>query len=298
LHCCNDRLRFVALRCTRARRTFSFVSSKKENDHEDRIKTGSRVARGLAARGLPVRLGSRSASPPFSWHEPETWVPALAGVSAVYLTYQPDLAMPGAAEVVSELTAVAKKHGAGRVVLLSGRGEPHAVVAEDAIRATGVDLTVIRCSWFCQNFDEGHLLGAVLDGVLALPAAETAEPFIDVEDVADVAVAALLDDAHIGKIHELTGPRLLTFREVAAEIAEASGRPLTYVPISKDEFNAALAQAMPPDEAAFFGELFPFLLDGHNASTTDTVERILGRKPRDFRSYARAAAGAWARRPY
>jgi uncharacterized protein YbjT (DUF2867 family) len=259
-------------------------------------KTGSRVARRLAIRGQSVRIGSRSGSPAFSWDDPAAWPVALEGVSKVYLTYQPDIAVPGAAAVVSAFAQAAKDAGAHRVVLLSGRGEPRAVVAEDAVRAVGVDLTVLRASWFAQNFDEGHLVDGVRAGVLALPAGDVGEPFIDIDDLADVAVAALLDDAHVAKTYDLTGPRLLTFHDVAAELSAATGRPVQYVPVSVADFNAGLRQVMPPDLAAFFGEMFPFLLDGHNASTTDTVERILGRKAGDFHAYAQraAAAGAWA----
>lgn len=259
-----------------------------------RGKSGSRVAKRLAARGLPVRIGSRTGSPPFAWKAPESWGAALEGVNAVYVTYQPDLAVPGAAEVVAAFAGLARDRGARRIVLLSGRGEPKAARAEDAVRAVGVDLTVIRSSWFCQNFSEGHLVGPVLEGVLALPAGDTAEPFVDVEDVADVAVAALLDDAYIGQVLDVTGPRLLTFEQVASAISDASGRRLSYVPISKAAFVDAISRDMPPAEAAFFGELFPFLLDGHNATTTNTVERVLGRRARNFEEFARAAAGAWA----
>lgn len=256
-------------------------------------KTGARVARRLASRGMPVRIGSRRGTPAFSWEDPSTWSAAASGCASVYLAYQPDLAAPGAAEVLGAFAETARKAGVGRAVLLSGRGEPQATVAEDAVRAAGLDLTILRCSWFMQNFDEGHLHGAIRSGTLALPAGSTAEPFIDVGDIADVAVAALLDDAHIGEIHELTGPRLLTFAEVASEISAASGRAVAFANITTAELASGLSHEMPAEYAAFFADLFTFLLDGHNASTTDAVERILGRKARDFRAYARDAAKAW-----
>lgn len=258
-----------------------------------RGKTGSRVVKRLEARGLPVRIGSRSADLPFRWEEPATWGPALRGVGVAYVTFQPDLAFPGASEILGAFAKTAKESGVDRLVLLSGRGEPDAARSEDAMRATGMVLTVVRASWFCQNFDEGHLLDSVREGVLAMPGGDTPEPFIDVEDIADVVVAALLDAKYAGATLEITGPRCLSFREVAAELTAAAGKPIAYVPLTDDEFRAGLAQVMPPDEARFFGELFPFLLDGHNASTTDTVERVLGRKAREFRDYAKSAAAAW-----
>ena len=258
-----------------------------------RGKTGSRVVKRLEARGLPVRIGSRSADLPFRWEDSTTWAPALQGVGVAYVTFQPDLAFPGADAILAAFGETAKGVGVSRLVLLSGRGEPDAAKAEDAVRASGVGLTVVRASFLCQNFDEGHLLHSVREGVLAMPGGDTPEPFIDADDIADVVVAALLDDGYVGQTLEITGPRCLTFREVASELSSAAGRPIAYVPLTDDEFRAGLAQVMPPEEAQFFGQLFPFLLDGHNARTTDTVERVLGKKARDFRDYARAAAGAW-----
>lgn len=259
-------------------------------------KTGRRVAERLSSHGARVRIGSRRGSPPFSWEEPATWSSVLAGVGAIYLTYPPDLALPGAPAKLAAFAKAAKAAGAQHIVLLSGRGEPQAVVSEEAVRAEGVALTVLRASWFAQNFDEGHLLDSVRAGVIALPASDVAEPFVDVEDIADVAVAALLGSGHRGKVYELTGPRLMTFHEVAAELTAAAGRPIAYVPTTAREFADALGAMMPPEEATFFGELFPYLLDGHNQSLTSTVEVLLGRKARDFRDYAKGAAerGVWS----
>jgi uncharacterized protein YbjT (DUF2867 family) len=191
----------------------------------------------------------------------------------------------------------AVKYGVRRIVLLSGRGEEQAEKSERGVRECGAAFTVLRAAWFCQNFSEGHLLEPVLSGEVAFPAGNVAEPFVDVEDIADVAVAALTGDAHAGKTYELTGPRLLTFAEAVGEIAGASGRVVNYVPITTEEYGAALAPYLPAGDVAFLSELFRHVLDGHNAHTTDGVERALGRKPRDFRDYARAAAaaGVWNR---
>ena len=187
-------------------------------------KTGRRVVERLAARGVPTRVGSRSGEPPFDWEDRATWAPALRGVGAAYVSYYPDLAVPSAPAAVGDLAALAVELGVRRLVLLSGRGEEEAQRAERILQEAGADWTIVRCSWFSQNFSENFMLDGVLDGVLALPVGDVREPFVDAEDIADVAVAALTEPGHAGQLYELTGPRLLTFAEAVAEIADASGR--------------------------------------------------------------------------
>jgi uncharacterized protein YbjT (DUF2867 family) len=259
-------------------------------------KTGRRIAERLRARGLPVRPGSRSADPRFDWSDPETWRPALDGASAAYVSYFPDLAAPGAPEAVAALASVALDAGVERLVLLSGRGEEEAQRSEEALRRSGAPWTVVRSSWFDQNFSEGPFREPLAAGELALPADGVGEPFIDVEDIADVAVAALTEDGHAGEVYEVTGPRLLTFAEAVEEIARATGREVRYTPIGIDQFAAGLAEdGVPADVAGLLRYLFGEVLDGRNAHVADGVERALGRPARDFADYARAAAaaGAW-----
>src|SRR5918999_187523 len=205
-------------------------------------KTGRRVVERLEARGLPVRVGSRSGGPPFDWEDPDTWAPALDGVGSVYLSYYPDLAVPGATEAVRSFAELALRSGVPRLVLLSGRGEPEAQRAEQAVRGTGADLTILRSTWFMQNFSEDYMTDHVLSGEIRLPGGDVPTPFLDVGDIADAAVAALTDDRHVGQLYELTGPRSLTFDEVAAEISEATGRELRYVPVSLEQHEAELAR--------------------------------------------------------
>jgi uncharacterized protein YbjT (DUF2867 family) len=259
-------------------------------------KTGRRVAARLRAQGRPVRIGSRSGSPPFDWAEPDTWDDVLRGADAAYVVYYPDLAFPGAAATLGDLATTAARHGVRRLVLLSGRGEEEAVVSEKAVRAAFPRATVLRASWFAQNFSEHFLLGPVLDGVIALPAGDVPEPFVDAEDIADVAVAALTEDGHAGAVYELTGPRSLTFAEAAAEIGRAAGRPVAYVPVTADEYRgAALAAGVPAEEVEPLTELFTRVLDGRNAAATGDVQQVLGRPARDFADYAAtaAASGVW-----
>jgi uncharacterized protein YbjT (DUF2867 family) len=260
-------------------------------------KTGSRVAARLRELGRPVRIGSRTGDPRFDWADDTTLTPALRGVESAYISYYPDVSFPGAAERLGAFARTAMTSGARRLVLLSGRGEPDAEPAEQAVRDSGAEWTILRSSWFAQNFSEHFLLEPVLEGVVALPAADIAEPFIDVIDVADVAVAALTRDGHAGKVYELTGPRLLTFAAVAAELARATGRDVRYVPITSAEYAEAAARAgVPPEEIEPLTDLFIRVLDGHNAYLSDDVERVLGRRPRDFADYAHdtAATGIWS----
>lgn len=259
-------------------------------------KTGRRVVERLRVAGVPVRVGSRADDPPFSWDDRTTWAPVLSGASAVYVAYAPDLAVPGAADTVGALAREAVAGGVRRVVLLSGRGEAGALRGEEAVKASGAEWTILRASWFAQNFSENFLLDSVLAGTVALPVGAVREPFVDADDIADVAVAVLTDDRHAGECYELTGPRALTFTEAVAEIAGASRRPVRYVQITPEEFAAGLAaQQVPEDATALLMELFTEILDGRNSETADGVHRALGHAPRDFSEYARraAATGIW-----
>jgi uncharacterized protein YbjT (DUF2867 family) len=265
-------------------------------------KTGRRVAARLEARGLPVRVGSRSGEPPFDWENPDTWASALEGVESAYVSYYPDLAIPGAPAAVRAFAELAVQNGVRRLVLLSGRGEEEAQSAEQALREVGeeagVEWTIVRCAWFMQNFDENYLLEPILAGEVALPSGNVPEPFVDADDIADVAVAALTEDGHAGQLYELTGPRLLTLAEAVGEISKTTGREIRFVPVSLEEYEAVLAEAdVPPEFLSFLTYLFGTVLDGRNAHMTGGVRRALGREPKDFTDYARdaAATGVWSK---
>ncbi len=259
-----------------------------------RGKTGSRVAERLEARGLPMRLASRTTG--FDWSDRRSWVAALEGAASAYITYYPDIAIMGAADAIGEIAALAVSLGVKRLVLLSGRGEEEAQRAEQQLIASGADWTVVRASWFNQNFDEGQFLDMVLNGEVALPVDAVREPFVDADDIADVVVAALTDERHIGEVYEVTGPRLLTFAEAVAEINRASGTSVRFRTMPAHEFLDWLAAGDVPDViATLLEELFSVVLDGRNESLTDGVQRAIGRQPKDFSEFAREAAakGAW-----
>jgi uncharacterized protein YbjT (DUF2867 family) len=262
-------------------------------------KTGRRVVERLRAQGRPVRIGSRSAEPRFEWEKPETWPAALANVGAVYVSYYPDLAAPGAADAIAAFSALAVKQGVERLVLLSGRGEAEAQRCEQIVRDSGAAWTVLRASWFSQNFSESYLLEPLLAGEVALPAGNVGEPFVDADDIADVAVAAVTEDRHAGMLYELTGPRLWTFADAVAEIARVTGRDIRYIQVPLADYAAALEQAeLPPDLVSLITYLFGEVLDGRNATVAAGVTRALGRPARDFSDYARdtAATGVWTPR--
>jgi uncharacterized protein YbjT (DUF2867 family) len=260
-------------------------------------KTGRRVAERLARRGVPIRIGSRAGAPPFVWEDEATWGPVLADVTAAYVVYYPDLAFPGAAETIRAFAERAVASGVRRLVLLSGRGEEEAEVSERTVQQSGAEWTILRASWLAQNFSEHFLLQPVLDGVIALPAGQVPEPFVDAEDIADVAVAALTEDGHAGRLYELTGPRSLTFGDVADELTKVLDREVVYVPVTPQEYAAAaIGHGVPPEEVEPLTELFTRVLDGRNAQVADGVREALGRDARDFADYARdtAATGVWA----
>jgi len=259
-------------------------------------KTGRRIIERLETLGVPTRLGSRNAEPPFDWEKRTTWPAALEGASAVYISYQPDLAVPEAVEAIDEFKRLAISSDVRRLVLLSGRGEDEAQRAEQVLQSSAADWTILRSSWFSQNFSENFLLDAVLSGTVALPVGDVKEPFVDADDIADVAVAALTEDGHEEHLYELTGPRLLTFADTVGAIAAAVNRPIKFLEITPEQYAEDLKRhGVPQDVASLMMYVFTTNLDGRNAYVADGVQRALGREPRDFTDYAReaAATGIW-----
>ena len=260
-------------------------------------KTGRRIVSGLRARGVDVREGSRRATPAFDWHAEDGWDACLTGVRAVYVSFAPDLALPGATDRIQALVDAAGRHGVERLVLLSGRGEEEAQACERIVQQGGMAWTVVRASWFHQNFSEGEFLPMVQGGQITLPAGDVPEPFVDVDDIADVAIAALTERGHDGEIYEVTGPRLMTFTDVAADLSAATGREIAFVRVTHEAFMDAVRGAGAPEDTVWMLDyLFCTVLDGRNAQLSDGVQRALGRPPRDFADFARraAATGCWS----
>jgi len=260
-------------------------------------KTGRRIVERLNKLGHKVRIGSRSAELSFDWNDPTNWDEVLEGIDKVYVTYQPDLAVPGAKEAISELVKVSKKAGVSKMVLLSGKGEREAELCEDIVINSGIDYTIIRASWFNQNFSENFLLEPILDGVVALPQAHVKIPFVDAEDIADVAVKVLNDNSYNGKIFELTGSETLTFKEAIAVIAKATNRSISFIPLSLEAYGTAMKDMqLPEDFIWLINYLFDVVLGNPNNSIiTEDINLLLGRAPKTFRDFAEesAALGIW-----
>jgi len=260
-------------------------------------KTGRRIAAQLKARGIEVRIGSRSATPSFDWNNEANWDDCLSGVSAVYINYAPDLAMPGATDSIQAFVDRARRHDVNHLVLLSGRGEEEAQACERIVQGSGIDWTIVRSSWFNQNFSEGAFVEMVQAGQITLPDVETPEPFVDADDIAEVAVTALAEPGHAGEVYEVTGPRMLTLADVAAELSRATRRDIAYVPVPHDAFVKGVADSGAPQDVVWMLDyLFATVLDGRNAYLTDGVQRALGRPPKDFAEFANeiAATGLWS----
>ena len=260
-------------------------------------KTGRKVVEGLKQHHQHVRIGSRNSNPAFQWEDPTTWAKALEGMDKVYIVYYPDLAVPGALEAIQGLTEEAKKAGVKKAVLLSGKGEREAERSEAVVANSGLDYTLVRASWFNQNFSESFFLEPILASHVALPMPNAKIPFVDTGDIAEVVVQALLDDAHNGKMYEITGPRTLTFAEAVQEIATGIGRKINYQAVSLEEYSAMMKGAgVPADYIWLFEYLFREVLGNQdNQVVTNDVEKVLGRKATDFTEYVQATArtGVW-----
>jgi uncharacterized protein YbjT (DUF2867 family) len=261
-----------------------------------KAKTGRRVAERLQHQNVRVRAVSRSTDPAFDWQIPETWGTCLAGVKSVYVTYQPDLAVPQADEDIARFIDFSKQAGVEHIVLLSGRGEPGAQRAERQLMSSGLDWNVVRANWFFQNFSESFMLDGILAGELVLPVGDTPEPFVDAEDIADVVVKVLTHANLRNRLFEVSGPRAMSFEACMQELSGILGRPvkLTQVPI--DAYIHALdEQGIPEQMQWLLRELFTVVLDGRNSQTVPGIEEVLGRPPRDYQAYLREthSTGIW-----
>lgn len=259
-------------------------------------KTGRRVTQRLQDMGYSIRPLSRQSTPAFDWLQPENWLDALNGVDSVYITFQPDLAIPQAQHAIKELVTMAIQAGVKHLVLLSGRGEDGAQKAEHQVQLSGLEWNVIRASWFMQNFSESFMLEGLLNRELVLPEAKTKEPFIDTDDIADMVVATLTQPRLRNQLFEITGPELLSFKDCLQQISDAIGETVNYHGIPVDEFISAAKQNGMPDQLAWLmNELFTEVLDGRNAFTTHTIEQVLERPAKTFKEYVTQVVktGVW-----
>jgi uncharacterized protein YbjT (DUF2867 family) len=254
-------------------------------------KTGSKVY-DLLSNVLPtsqIKAASRTSDVVFDWSQSATWLPALQGVSHVYLTYFPDLAAPTSAEHISSFCTLAKSLDVQHITLLSGRGEPAAQACEDILINSGLSWTIVRASWFNQNFSNGFFKTFIDVGHIHLPVDSVREPFIDVNDIAEIAAQSILDKKHKSKLYEVTGPELLTLRDVAEQFSKVLGRPIIFKTVSEKEFSATMsAEQVCKEVIELLNFLFTEVLDGRNEYLTNGVEEALGRKPTSFSEFIRA----------
>jgi uncharacterized protein YbjT (DUF2867 family) len=261
-------------------------------------KTGLRVEQRLQALGYPTRGVSRSSSPAFDWEDTSTWHTALKGTQSAYVTFFPDLAIPSAENTILDFTKVAKEAGLKHIVLLSGRGEQGAERAEIVLQNSGLDWNVVRANWFMQNFSEGFMIEGIVQGELMLPARDTVEPFVDIDDIADVAVAALTRPELCNRLFEVSGPRAMTFKQCMDDVSAVVGYPVKCTQIPIEDFLQALrSEGLPEDMLWLMNELFTVVFDGRNSKPTTGVEEALGRPATDFSEYLRKVmkTGAWSR---
>lgn len=261
-------------------------------------KTGSRVNQRLKEIGLPTRAVSRTTTPVFDWENKATWLSAMAGTSKAYVSFQPDLAIPTAEQTIKDFIQLAIELGLKHIVLLSGRGEDGAQRAEQVLKESGITWNVIRSSWFAQNFSEAFMTEGILTGELFLPADGVKEPFIDIDDIADVAVAALTQKDLHNHLFEVTGPRSITFQQCVDEISSAIGYPVKYTTIPVNAFIGPLKEQGHPEGIQWLmRELFTVVLDGRNSQVMDGIEQALGRPATDFSHYIRKvlATRIWVR---
>ena len=259
-------------------------------------KTGKRIAEKLRTMGKNVRSGSRSAQPAFDWNHENGWDACLEGVDAVYINYAPDLAIPGASDSIQSFVNKAKDHGIRKLVLLSGRGEEEAQACERIVQESGVDWTIVRASWFNQNFSEGAFIEMVLSGQITTPVGDVGEPFVDVDDIADVVVASLTESGHHSQLYEVTGPRLMTFKDIAKELSRACGREITFLEVPHSAFIEGVKKSGAPKDVVWMIDyLFNTVLDGRNAYLSEGIQQALGRPPKDFSDFASevASKGTW-----
>jgi uncharacterized protein YbjT (DUF2867 family) len=260
-------------------------------------KTGRRVVQNLENLNQNVFVPSRKGSVKFDWEDRSTYATALAGMDRAYIVYYPDLAVPGAKEDIKAFTDAALEAGLEKVVLLSGKGEVEAERCEEIVAQSGLNYTLVRASWFNQNFTESFLLDPILAGHVALPMPEAEIPFVDAQDIADVVTKVLLDDSYNGETFEVTGPRKLRFRDVVEEISRATGRVIEYQPVSIEAYRKAMKSMGLPDSYVWlFGYLFEEVLgNADNQTVSHDIERVLGRKAINFSEFAKEAAsgGVW-----
>ncbi|WP_437744201.1 NAD(P)H-binding protein [Sorangium sp. So ce1504] len=273
--------------------------------------TGRAVAARLAAAGARVRTASRAAPAArdgveharFDWADAATHDEALRGADRVYLVAPAMVEDPSALMLPFVERALAR--GARRLVLLSAspvaEGSPGLGLVHRALRERAPEWTVLRPSWFMQNFiDPRHPHAAAIAGRGELTTATGGGRvgFVDADDIAEVAARALFDGAPHNTSHVITGPEALSYDDVAAIVSRIAGRAIRHVRAGEEDARAYLVRAgVPSPYAGFLVSLDLAIRDGAEDRVTDVVQRVTGRAPRAFGDLARAHAHVFRGEP-
>lgn len=270
--------------------------------------TGSRVARGLAARGHRVKAAARRGTSAggtqgvrFDWYDRTTHEQALGGVDRVYLV--PPVGSAAPADVMLPFLEQARASGVRRAVLLSSSaipaGGPGVGQVHQALPALFDEWAVLRPSWFMQNFtgDHLHARGIREEGAILTATGEGRVAFVDADDIAAVAVCALTDTRAPGTDLVITGPEALSHADVATILSEVTGRTVTHRQLTYEQMRDRLTRVVPPEFAAMLAAMDRAIADGAEDRTTDTVLRATGRQPRSFRAHAEHATRQPITRP-
>jgi uncharacterized protein YbjT (DUF2867 family) len=267
---------------------------------------GQNIVGELVAKGHSVRATTHRAAAAGTQGRVETVVLDLAtgagidaafkGVDGAFL-----LAPPGYADqqkLLSPLVAAAKRANVGKVVLMTAMGANAADTpfrrVEEELASSGLAFNIIRPNWFMQNFQTFWIHGINADNTIALPAGTAKTSFIDARDIAAVAVRLITTHDQDGRDFDLTGPESLTHADVARTLSAETGRAIRYEDIDPAVLRKGLlAGGVPADYAEFLLVILGFLKQGYAERTTDTVEKLIGRKPIAFSRYARDARAAW-----
>lgn len=262
-------------------------------------KAGKRVVAALTAAGVPVRAASRHPGEPsgsvtpvrFDWYDESTWTPAVGDAAAVFLK-----GLDSDDDAAAIMTRFLAASSVSRVVLMSAVGvdrTPEAAprrAVELAVERSGKSWTILRPSWFLQNFDEDEWVFARAlreRNELYAGSGESRVGFTDTRDLADAAVAVLTEDGHEGRGYTITGPDQLTFGEMAQLLAEVSGRPIRHVDATPSEHRAHFAKSGRPEAwVNHMLHLFELVRAGVFSPVTADFERLTGKKPRTPRQYA------------
>jgi uncharacterized protein YbjT (DUF2867 family) len=270
---------------------------------------GKAVVQQLVARQSPLRIGARKpdAAPAvaggervlFDFMDATTYAPAVAGCDALFLLRPPQLTDTKA--TLNRLIDVARAQGVAQVVFISvaGAGDnrlvPHHAV-EQHLRAGPPNWTILRPGFFAQNLGDAYRTDIVEDNRIFIPAGQGRVAFVDVRDVGEVAVNAMLDPApHHGKTYTLTGPQAVTLEEVVQMLSEILGRPIRYIPATVVNYLRHLTtrRNLPLAQAVVQTILHVGLRFGQAEAVDPTLEELLGHPSHTLRDYIEDHRDLW-----